>query len=182
MPADLIFVRSASWMGRAIRWCTRRKGEAPTYCNHIAGIGNTKNVVEAQSKVIDTPFDEYIKTPRTFIIKRRNGLSAEQRVKIAAQAEKSVGFPYGLLKIFIGHLPDALIAKFRGKETFFFRRVIGLKRFPICSFLWSEAYWIYEIHFGCRPSRADPDIMDDFTNVNPLWYVVAEYRNGERIK
>lgn len=181
-PADLIFVRSAGWFGRAIRWATRAKGEAPTYCNHIAGIGTRANVVEALTSVVETSIDDWIPKHNNFVVKRRNGLTFEQRARIAAEAEQSIGFPYGWLKIFVGHFPDALLGKIAGKNVFFFRRIIGLKRFPICSFLWSMGYATYRILFGCRPRAAEPDGMDDFTNISPVWHAVMKYENGERVK
>lgn len=161
LPADLIFTRSASLLGRAIRWFERGRGEAKSWTNHTAGIGMfAGNVVEAQTHVISTPFDEW-KEGKEFEVWRTSDLTDETRLDVARYADSQLGRDYGYLKL-IPHALDGLLSKITGGSPYVFRRMFFLKNYPICSWLWACAYAKAGLKFGGDPEKMSPDDQHDF--------------------
>lgn len=171
-PGDVICEKGDSGISRLIRFFTRHRGEPRTYSNHSAVVGTKDNVVEALTKVTSSDLAEW-PFPHEFEIWRKVGLGKLARHTIAAEAESFEGQIYGALKI-VPHAVDGLLGKFFGREVYLFRPLIGIKRFPICSWLVSWSYWtVSKYEFGVEPHRADPDHIHDHVSKSPLWRQVA---------
>jgi len=171
LPADLIFTRSASLLGSAIRWFERSSGEEQSWTNHTAGIGTSDNVVEAQTSVISTPFNTW-KEGEQFQVWRTSDLDDAGRIEIAQYAESHLGHEYGYAKL-IPHALDGLIAKVTGGNVYLFRRMLFLKNYDICSWLWAFGYHVRGLDFGASPRFVTPDDQHD--------YVVSHPEKWERI-
>lgn len=165
LPADLIFTRSDSLLGSAIRWFERSSGEPESWTNHTAGIGLSNNVVEAQSRVISIPFDGW-SVDKTFQVWRTNDLDEGQRSRVAAYAEAHIGREYGYLKL-VPHALDGLLSKMIGGSPYVFRRVLFQKKYPICSWVWAFAYGLVGLDFGMDPRECSPDDQLDFCLEHP---------------
>lgn len=166
LPGDIILEHSPTWLGRAIRWATRGKFEPKTKTNHIAGVSKRGNAESGQAMVIEAlwtvrehPLSNVDGTIRVY---RMYGLNGGERLELADHARYYVGKSYGWWKLG-AHLADALIEKTTGRKVFFFRRMLSMDEYPICSWVWA---WAYETDldygFGTPPSVAAPDDMDDW--------------------
>lgn len=164
-PADLIFTRSKTRLGWAIRWFQRSRGEPKSWTNHTAGIGFSENVVEADTTVISTPFDEW-KEDKDFQIWRTVDLDVSSQSFVASYAEAQIGRKYGFAKI-IPHALDGLLSKITGGSPYVFRRMLFIKEYPICSWLWAYAYHQAELDFGSNPQKVSPDDQFDFVMNHP---------------
>ena len=80
----------------------------------------------------------------------------EQIHKIVEKAEAYVGRRYGWPAI-VAHFLDWL---FQG--AYFFRRIIGGDKYPICSWVVAHAYKEVGLHFGVEARAASPDDIWDF--------------------
>ena len=170
-PADLIFVRSTTALGWLIRWFERSRGEEESWTNHVAGIGKSDNVIEAQTHVITSPFEEW-KEGKDFQIWRTNDLDDNGRMVIADYAERQIGRGYGYMKI-IPHALDGLLSKVAGGSPYVFRRMCLMNQYPICSWVWAYAYHQKGLDFGCSPRKVSPDDQLDFVSAHPLkWFMV----------
>ena len=164
-PADLIFVRSPTDLGKMIRWFQRSRGEAKSWTNHTAGIGLVNNVVEAQTRVISTPFDEW-RQGKKFQLWRTVNLDVSDSSLVASYAESQIGRKYGVLKI-IPHALDGLLSKITGGSPYVFRRILCLENYPICSWVWAYAYHQAGLDFGGDPKRITPDDQLDYCMSHP---------------
>lgn len=165
MPADLIFSRSKSLLGGAIRWFERGRGEDPSFTNHTAGIGLSDNVIEAVLTVTSTPYSEWSKNG-TYQVWRTSDLLDYQRKIIAGFAAKQIGRKYGVLKL-VPHAMDGLLSKITGGSPYVFRRLLCIERYPICSWVWTHAYAQVGLKFGSDPDKLSPDDMLDFCEAHP---------------
>lgn len=173
-PADLIFTRSKRPLGAAIRWFERSAGEPPAYTNHTAGVGpDGVSVIEAMWHTQEVPLESYMVDEPVYQIWRRRGLPHEARVGIAHHARAYVGRHYGWWKLF-PHLVDGFLGKIFGGNIYAVRRILFLKRYPICSWVWAYAYAEEGIGFGCPKDCADPDTQHDFVSESPDWWLVFE--------
>ena len=171
-PADLIFVRSATALGWAIRWFERAMGEPQSWTNHVAGIGKSDNVIEAQTRVITSPFEEW-RVGKDYQIWRTTDLDDEGRMVVADYAERQIGRRYGYGKL-IPHLLDGLLSKVAGGSPYVFRRMLFGDKYPICSWVWAYAYHEKGLDFGSSPRKVSPDDQLDFVIEHPLkWFRVV---------
>ena len=158
LPGDIVFERSESRLGRAIRWFTRRPGEPETWANHVGLVLKPGWIIEALWSVV---ISRFVPGP-SFEVWRMRDLAPVQRVAITDWASLYKDRRYGLLKI-IAHAVDAFITKLRGREAYLIRRFCRMDRYPICSWL---VAWSYlkgaGIEFGVRPEFASPDDIHDF--------------------
>jgi len=178
-PGDLIFVKSKTYLGWVIRWFERSRGESPSWTNHTAGIGSVNNVIEAQMKVISTPFDEWHQN-KEFQLWRTVDLAfsrigccdnkgrayASVSSRVVEYAEAQIGRKYGVMKI-IPHAFDGLLSKITGGSPYVFRRMLCLENYPICSWLWAYAYHTAGLDFGGDPKRITPDDQLDYCVNHP---------------
>ena len=184
LAGDIILCRSKAWVGRAIRWCTQRRGEAPTWANHVAGIvkgGPFGQAVigEALWSVAIHPLQELA---GQFEVWRHGSLSAWDRFQLGEYVKKREGETYGLLKL--GRPPgeDALVNKLlpgSWPELFLFRRLCLVPSVPICSKLWADAYdQVLGYRFGVEPEWADPDHLHDHVKASEKWLLVLEHKEA----
>lgn len=169
-PGDIVFERSGSWIGRTIRWFSRRPGEPETWANHVGLILEPGRMIEALWSVV---ISEFIPGP-AYEVWRKRDLSSVQRTAVVDRALLYKGKKYGVLKI-VAHALDAFVTKLRGKETFFIRRLCRMDRYPICSWLVAWAYLSGAgLKFGIEPEYAGPDDIHDFvTRKGSGWFRVA---------
>lgn len=182
IPADVVLVRGTSAVSSAIRWATRRPGEAPTVFNHAGLMTDPLHITEALARVRTHPFADLTDDLEVW---RHRRLSASERVDIAAKALEYRNRPYGALKILGAHLPDALLNKaaailperFRpSRELFVFRRLACLDALPICVWIVTMPYdRAAHVRFGgVDPRFADPDHLHDHVLTSPMWELVWE--------
>ena len=162
-PGDLFFTRGAGFVSVAIRFFTRRIGEARTKVNHVGlvvegGPIESAVVVEALRRVRRHKlWARYSRKRRTAVaVYRAKNLNAEQISKIVEKAETYVGRKHGWLTI-VAHFLDWLL-----QGAYFFRRIIGGDEYPICSWVVAHAYKEVDPHFGVEARAASPDDIWDF--------------------
>ena len=180
LPADVGFSHGRGWVSRAICKLTQAPKEPATYANHTFGLGwGGSRILEALWRVTSSPVGEWDQPPE-WEIWRHLYLSWERRERIAARAEQREGQPYGPLKI-LGHYGDALLTEIRGREICFFRQLCFLEDYPICSWLWGEAYDSQQSPLGKVDYRfASPDDQHDWCCRIPSWAMVAKrYPSGQ---
>ncbi len=170
LPGDIVFERSESWLGRAIRWFSRRPGEPETWTNHVGLILKPGWMIEALWRVAVSRF----KPGPTFEVWRKRDLTSIQRTAVTDWALLYKGKRYGLHKL-AAHALDAFITKLRGRETYLVRRLCRMDNYPICSWL---VAWSYlngaEIEFGVRSEYVSPDDIHDFVKQKDSgWFRVA---------
>lgn len=177
-PADLIFFKSRSLLGRLIRYFSTTPGEEKTFPNHVGGFSDPHNIIEALFKTIKRPFNVNDEKDRMEIYRYRGPIPFEDLNVVVDKADDYIGRTYGFGKL-ITHMLDAIIVKIIKKEVFFFRKINHLDRYPICSWVWAFAYYIASgghINFGVPPEYATPDDMHDHVKLSDEWDLV--YKKG----
>ncbi|GAB6125024.1 hypothetical protein [Humidesulfovibrio idahonensis] len=179
LPGDLSFRHGQGLIPDAIRWAERKPGEPEAYANHVAGFTAPDMVTEALWSVQTRPYAQFNDgTP--FQVWRCMPLTDAQRQAVAAQALAYVGRDYGLLKIG-AHLGDALLSRIMGRNVYAVRKLASLDRYPICSWVWANAYEKAlgeKKFFGVEANEADPDDMHDFVSASPAWAMVFELKEA----
>jgi hypothetical protein len=166
-PCDLIFCESQTPLGRLIRFFSRGWGQPKAKAQHVLGVTVGQViwwaiVIEALSTVVcRTLSDGYGDGKTLLTIYRPLNLTPEEKEAIAHKAESYLGRPYGYLKI-LAHFGDYFLG-----GRYFFRRLCRLDNYPICSWVWAEAYAAAGKTFGLPPGEAQPDDMQDFCDANP---------------
>jgi hypothetical protein len=202
-PADLIFTHNESFLGRAIRWFTRHRGEGPTYANHVAGVIPRMHVKmickrlaaaeeytkldKLQWMLLKHPGEYWFVLEALWTVKisplagykdehqvyRHVGLMQTQRHNCCKEASKYYGRRYGVLKLGL-HAGDAGLAKIFGRDVYFFRRLARMDDYPICSWLWAWAYERGVKYEAWGESNAvSPDCMHDHVVKSEDWERVA---------
>lgn len=169
-PGDLVFVRSPGLFGRLIR-AFERSPHAPV--NHVAvvvmaSVGNPDEalIVEANARgvqyhrVSETGWDS-----RTEVaVFTMDTLQPEDRKRVVQKALSYEGDRYDFLKI-AAHLGDWLLG-----GRYVFRRLAGMDKYPICSWVGSHAYKYVGVTFGVSANEAAPDDMYNWCASHPeLW-------------
>lgn len=168
-PCDVFLSASSSWLGRAIRWATRSKGEARTKANHVGMITSWGRMgdaqcVEALGRVKCHSFwDKYHLSNSRVAIYRPINITEDQRLIMVDEASKHCGEKYGWWKLLF-HLEE----KITGKRTWANR--LFIRRRPICSFLVGIIFAKADLHFGMKGTALTPDDIMDFIEVNPEKY------------
>lgn len=170
-PGDVFLTRGESLLSRVIRFFTRSFGESRTMVNHVGlvvegGLPEGAVVVEALRTVRrHRLWDRYGPESRSqMAVYRPLNLSEEEIGIIVEAAEVYVGRSYGYLKI-AAHLLDWLLL-----GAYFFRRLVRMDDYPICSWLVAHAFAKVGKTFGLPPGAASPDDIWDFLNANPDKY------------
>jgi len=96
-------------------------------------------------------------------IYRPLNLTEAERQLIVAEARAHVGEKYGWWKLLFH-----LLAKLTGKV--WFKRLLFLDDYPICSYLVGTAFQKAGLTFGVEGRSADPDDIWDFVTTNPEKY------------
>lgn len=171
LPADVVLTRADSWLGRAIRWFERGRGESPSWANHAAIMVSYAEVLEALTTVKMHPL---IEIQDAFQVWRHIGLQDYERTLIKEYAMDYLGRSYGPLKLGL-HALDGLGHKIFGKEIFLFRRLAFMNPYPICSWVVSYSYFKgIDYKFGVEPECADPDHIHDHVTSSAHWEMVHE--------
>lgn len=156
-PCDVVLTRSKSVFGRLIRWFERRERSGATV-NHagiivVGGPIAQAVIVEALEKVYRRGFlGAYGGSGDQVAIYRPTNLVPGDAEAIVAEAQHFVGDEYGYAKILANAIDLGL---FRGRYVL--RRLAGLDRYPICSYLVAAAFQAAGYAFGCEPGAASPD-------------------------
>jgi hypothetical protein len=178
LPGDLILCHGGGLLQRGIRWAERSPGEAASWANHVAGFTSPGMVTEALYRVVCRPFADFAAQAADYQIWRCVGLTETQREAVAAVALGYVGREYGYFKI-LAHLGDALLSRLAGRNIFITRRLALMDRYPICSWVWAQAYQkALGLTFGVPASEADPDDMHDCIRTSAAWIMVAEHKGA----
>jgi len=178
LPGDLILCHGGGLLQRGIRWAERAPGETSSWANHVAGFTSPGMVTEALYRVVCRSFADFAASGADYQVWRCLGLTDAQREAVAAVALGYVGREYGYGKI-LAHLGDALLSRLAGRNVFLARRICGMDRYPICSWVWAMAYAkALGLTFGLPASEADPDDMHDYVSSSPAWRLVAEAKGA----
>jgi hypothetical protein len=168
-PGDIFLTRGTGFLGKAIRFFTRRIGESRTRVNHVGlvvqgGSLSQAVVVEALRTVKrHRLFDEYGGETDQVAVFRPTRLARAEIQRVVAAANGYVGRSYGYGKIVLHALDWAL------QGAYVFRRLGRMDAYPICSWLVAHAYGEVGVHFGVAAGAATPD---------DIWDHVNEARNG----
>jgi len=162
---DVVGEYGPSWLGRAIAWATRGRYEARTWCSHVGRMVSPTEIAETGARFRIVPFDV---TRKVRVWRFRTGLSHEALACMTAKAQQYLGAHYGWWKL-LPHLADGLLEKLLPvRSVYLFRRLMCLKRYPICSW---EVAWTYEecvgYRFGVSPRAATPDDIVDWIEAHP---------------
>lgn len=166
-PGDIVLTRGVGFLGRAIRFFTRRIGESRTKVNHVGIVvqgGRLEEavMVEALRRVQrHRLIDEYGGQRDQVAVFRPSRLARAELQRVVATAEGYVGRTYGYAKIVLHALDWAL------QGAFVFRRLGQMDRYPICSWLVAHAYGAAGVHFGVDPGAATPDDIWDHVTTHP---------------
>ncbi len=174
---DIFVTAGEAQISRTIRVTTRSKGEPPTRVNHVgviirALLGGDATIIEALSTVRLGRLSRY-KDGRTKVaVYRRRNASGRSKAEFAGLAYMYRGKKYGYLKIG-AHLGDYLLSKIRGRDVYFFRRMVRMDNYPICS--WMVAFPAKKLGWTFGNPPVDPrfltpdDIDDEFRNNPGEW-------------
>jgi hypothetical protein len=172
-PGDVIFYDDNSIMAWLIKFFTQSPGEEKSFSEHVAGMVDDTNLIEAWFYVRKRPV-AVDKEHRAMQVFRYVGpMPVADMSPVVAKAEDYLGRVYGVMKLFT-HLADALLVKIFKKEIYFFRKLNHRDKYPICSWLWAFAYYkgFNGYEFGCPPEGASPDDMHDFVKESSDWEMV----------
>jgi hypothetical protein len=161
LPADVVLTASSGWFGKAIRFMTRRIGEAPSRVNHAGiivsgGPVESSWIVEALRTVQHRNFWRAYRGRDKVAVYRARNLTPEQQTRIAVHGCEYIGRKYGYLKI----LGQALDWPLQG--AYVFRRLFQMDNYPICSWVVAESYAKEGFNFGVPAGAATPDDCWDF--------------------
>lgn len=171
-PGDIVCTKGTSLISRLIRVFSRTGGESRTEINHVGVIveqGNFQNavLVEASHKTESNWMLKYYDDPKTDIaIFRPTNIDFYQEDLIKHKAESYVGRRYGYFKI-VAHFIDYLLG-----GRYVARRLTGMGRYPICSWVVADAYAAAGLDFGVPVGQAQPDDIWDFCIANPDKYTL----------
>jgi len=178
-PCDIFFTQNPSLLGYFIRKFTTRKGENPSWANHVglvveAGEDLDAIAVEALGRVEKHALKtQYAGTGNHIVIFRPLGLTDSEMKKIVDKMNSFVGYKYGWWKLFL-QFGDWCLG-----EKVFFRKLATIEKYPICSFAVARSFSTVNRNFGVSPNAASPDDMIDFCLANPDKYkFIWEFDNG----
>ena len=175
-PGDIVCFADHSFVSRAIRWCERTKGEAPSKCSHVGVMYDDKLICESLSTVKIHPIapriEQYVRQGGWVdVFRARELVLAENVSAVQMVCRHYQGRRYGTIKI-VAHALDRALG-----GRYLFRRLCCLKNYPICS--WLVAYAFEPIrfgYFGQSPKAVQPDDIHDWcmAQVN-LFDLVASF-------
>ena len=169
--ADLVATRGTAWVSRAIRVCTRSRGEPPTVVNHVgiitvAGPLNSAQLTEAIAHVVERGlFDAYHGRDQVAVF-RCKALTDIERDVAAEKARSYIGRDYGYVKI-AAHLFDYGLSRLFHRDTYLARRLARMDKSPMCSWLDEHAFAVVRRFFGVPFGTAEPDDLWDYVTAHP---------------
>jgi len=177
--ADLIMVIGRrSLFHKLIGWFSRTCGEPLTKAKHVAGFLSPGVIIEALWTVKTSTAVDWLGEHKDFEVWRNHKLSLKHRERISNRVRGYRYHFYGFWRLFL-HAGDLLVEKVIGKHFYFFRKMIKLNDYPICSWLWAMPYYeVAHIQFGVPYNYASPDDMRDFISQNENWELVYKVVHG----
>lgn len=165
MSGDIIFVRSHTLVGTLVRLFTRGRHEGPTVVNHV-GLVMGSGVIEATGKGVQyRRFADLPWTSKDEVAVYGTKLTPAQDGAIYIKAMTYKNRKYGYLKL-LAQLGDWMLG-----NKYFFRRLAGWDKYPICSWVVAHAYKEAGIEFGISANEATPDDIWDYVTSHG-WTVV----------
>lgn len=166
LAGDIVLTRAGTFVGKAIRFLTRRIGEGPSRVNHVGIMVTPTLIVEALRTVERRSLNDAYGPPskQSIAVYRPLNLTGEEMVRVLLRANGYVGRKYGYLKV-VAHALDWL---FQG--AYVFRRLAGVDRYPICSWVVAKAFSAAGKDFGVDAGAATPDDIHDFVTSHPDKY------------
>jgi hypothetical protein len=170
---DVVLTAGNSWLGRAIRWAERTRGEAPTRINHAAICVAAPDVIVEADKVVrrgsvwDYHYEDDV------VVWRPTNLTDVERLTLAAVAVSRIGEKYPARQL-LAYLVDNKVLNGRNVV----RRWIGNEAGGVCSRLVARCFKQIRRDFGVPEYAASPDAMDDFALANPDKYTCPWTRAG----
>jgi len=163
---DVVLTRSETFVGKSIRFFTRRIGEGQTRVNHAGIMGTPRLIIEALQTVVRRSLTDAYGPPskQQIAVYRPLNLTPEEQVKVMLKANSYVGMRYGYVKIVAQALDWAL------QGAYVFRRMAGMDKYPICSWVVAHAYSAAGKDFGVAAGAATPDDIHDFVIKHPDKY------------
>jgi hypothetical protein len=164
--ADIVLTRSNTWLGRSIRFMSTHLGDSKSQVNHCGIMVTPTLIVEALNTVKRRPLiDAYgVPSKQLLAVYRPRNLTGEESVRVVMKANSYVGRTYGYLKI-VAHALDWVL-----QGAYVFRRMAGVDKYPICSWVVAHAYGVVGKYFGVAPGAATPADIWDFVTRNPDKY------------
>lgn len=176
---DVVCELGQRWFGRAICWFTRGWFEPRTWTAHSGRMIDAEYIGEALGRFTVQRLDP---TRRIKVWRYRAGFSDWSLDCMRFKAAHYAGKSYGWWKN-AAHALDGLLQKLLPvKRVYLFRRLIGMTKYPICS--WEVAWTLDEcahVRFGCPPNMAAPDDIADYCESHPdEWELVYDNVTGAR--
>lgn len=180
---DVVLTRGDGWLGRAIRYFQRGKGEEFSKVNHVGIVVESPDViVEALWTVKRHSIQRYTKPGNQVAIYRSRMVASNHvlQAKLKNCAEEYGGRKYGVLKILL-HAGDRALANVTGRQDVYgFRRLASIDRYPICSYVVAKAYDRIGIRFmGTQPRACQPDDIFDHVSRSLGWECVLPLQRLE---
>lgn len=160
-PGDIILTSGDGFISKLIKKFSAAKDEEPTVVNHVGMVlsyGHNPIIIEALWKTKIHHLDRaYADSSSKITIYRMKGLTEHEKTALSDTTFGYANQAYGFLKL-IPHLLDSLIG-----NKYFFRRMMLIKNYPICSWLVALAYKrVLNFEFGVPYRAAQPDDIYDF--------------------
>lgn len=172
MPGDLIFVGGDAWYKEVVKFFTTYRNEEPSEMAHVAGILNNSIVSEALFRVTESKYTEWSEKHNFFEVWRNVALSKSDLLNISYEVTKQNNNFYGWWKL-IAHALDGTMSKIIASDFFFFRKMLFMKDYPICSWLWAYAYYnVVGYKFTYNPNTVSPDDMYDHVCNSRDWKLI----------
>ena len=157
---DIVCFGDRSWLSSAIKWFTRHGDEPQTKCSHVGMMFCPDRVCEALARVKIQPVGPRLREDGWREVYRAVGIADIDRAKTLSMQDQMIyykGKRYGWWKN-LAQAADGLIG-----GRYFFRRMLWVDNYPICSWL---VAWVYErcvkaSFFGVPPNAATPDDIHD---------------------
>jgi hypothetical protein len=173
-PGDLVFVEgNYFFISDIIKFLSKKRSEDITFATHIMGFVSETEIVESDIVSRKFTFDKNT-YPYKFEVYRYEHLGEKDLEIIVNKALSYVNKKYGYFKILTSFL-DMCLEKIFNKKIFLFRKLNNNDNYPICSWIWADAYRDVGITFDVELEMADPDSMHDYVKNNLDWTLI--YKN-----
>lgn len=162
---DVVCELGQGFLGRAIQWFTRGLFEARTWASHAGRMLDSAYIAEALRHFTIQRLDPARKVR---VWRYKKGLGAAVQECMGGKAEEYAGRQYGWWKN-AAHAVDGFLQKVTPfRHVYLFRRLIGMTKYPICSW---EVAWTFDecagLRFGVPPNGATPDDIADWCEKHP---------------
>jgi hypothetical protein len=159
---DIILTSSPGILGSLIKYFQKENNESPSKVSHCGIMVDDTNIVEALAHVMKRSVKGGYgsKSSSSLSVFRPLNLSENEKQVILTKAASYVGRTYGYFKIAMHSLDWAT------GGHYLFRRIAGMDKYPICSWVVAHAYGAAGKDFGVAAGAAQPDDIWDFVTTN----------------